>query len=543
VIFATVIVILSVVCAVLLLEARDRVRGAEVDRLRAGERLFNRFDAEQQRDRFSAVTAFAAAPTLTTAIDEYLSSRATVQSGRGSRTATLYGAVATEVERIASITAADIVAVIDPTGQILASAGPSAERWPIGEALPAAAAAAVPDVVVLQDRVFRLSTAGLRVRNRDVGTLLVGSCLDDRYAQALSAVAGAGIVVSVGGRVVGSTVPDGIARSLLAVGSNVSGPRRLGEDEYAVQTLLASGPATVSMLASVDAAAQVATSNALSALLLIALWAFVLAAVGSLWLARTLTEPINHLAGAITTMTTARDFGRGLPKTGNSREVDALTDSFNDLMHGLTASEGERRRAYVETIRALAATLDARDPCTAGHSERVSDVAVVIARRLELSEADVSVIRLGALLHDIGKIGLADEVLQKPGSLSQSEFEEVKRHPTLGARILRQVSFLEPHLPIVELHHERPDGRGYPYGLQGDAIPLAARIVHVADAFDAITTARAYRPARPVAVALGELRRCAGTQFDERAVDALCAAQLAAPSLRDDTRETAAVGA
>jgi putative nucleotidyltransferase with HDIG domain len=141
-----------------------------------------------------------------------------------------------------------------------------------------------------------------------------------------------------------------------------------------------------------------------------------------------------------------------------------------------------------------------------------------------VSQADLDVLRLGALLHDIGKIGVSDAVLRKPGPLTAEEFEQIKRHPGLGARILRQVPFLSPHLSIVELHHERPDGRGYPFGLRADDIPLAARIVHVADAFDAITSARAYRPARTHGEALAELRRGSGTQFDPVSVDALVAA-------------------
>lgn len=138
-----------------------------------------------------------------------------------------------------------------------------------------------------------------------------------------------------------------------------------------------------------------------------------------------------------------------------------------------------------------------------------------------MSETDLDVLRLGALLHDIGKIGLSDEILRKPSALTVEEFEQIKRHPALGARILRQVPFLAPHLPIVELHHERPDGRGYPFGLRDAEIPLAARIVHVADAFDAMTSARAYRPARGAAEAVIELQGHSGTQFDPGAVDAL----------------------
>jgi putative two-component system response regulator len=154
----------------------------------------------------------------------------------------------------------------------------------------------------------------------------------------------------------------------------------------------------------------------------------------------------------------------------------------------------------------------------------------MMGRIMNLGTQDLEILRLGALLHDIGKIGVSDEILRKNGPLTAQEFEQIKRHPALGARILRQVPFLAPHLPIVELHHERPDGRGYPFGLRGDDIPLAARIVHVADAFDAMTTARAYRAARPAAEAFDELERFVDIQFDAACVEALLAAM---PSSHD----------
>jgi HD-GYP domain-containing protein (c-di-GMP phosphodiesterase class II) len=146
---------------------------------------------------------------------------------------------------------------------------------------------------------------------------------------------------------------------------------------------------------------------------------------------------------------------------------------------------------------------------------------VAVGRQIGLQEDELDVLRLGALLHDIGKIGISDDVLRKPGALTAAEFELIKEHPGLGARILRHVPFLAPHLPIVELHHERPDGRGYPFGLMSDQTPLFARIVHVADAFDAMTSERAYRPARGHAEAVHELWRCAGTHFDAEVVQAL----------------------
>ena len=140
--------------------------------------------------------------------------------------------------------------------------------------------------------------------------------------------------------------------------------------------------------------------------------------------------------------------------------------------------------------------LDARDPYTSGHSERVSLLSAGMGRHLALSEKDVELLRVGGLLHDIGKIGVPDGILQKAGRLSAEEFEIIKTHTTLGAKILKTMPFLAVHVPVAKLHHERLDGHGYPHGLRGDEIPVHARIVHVADAYDAMTTGRAYRGAR-----------------------------------------------
>ena len=203
--------------------------------------------------------------------------------------------------------------------------------------------------------------------------------------------------------------------------------------------------------------------------------------------------------------------------------------------------------AYLGAIKALAAALDARDPYTAGHSERVSALSVMLGEQLGLPPDELEVLRLGALLHDIGKIGIRDRVLTKNGPLTGEEFEIIKTHPTVGAHILRQVPMLAAHVPIVELHHERPDGRGYPHGLKGDQIPLFARIVHVADAFDAMTSARAYRAALPVSVAVSELWRFIGIDFDAQVVQAMTSLPVAlvdsSPAQADEGANRAMPGA
>jgi putative nucleotidyltransferase with HDIG domain len=253
----------------------------------------------------------------------------------------------------------------------------------------------------------------------------------------------------------------------------------------------------------------------------LAVGAMSLALLASITLARLLTTPIERLSTSLAQMAATRDVTIVLPPGGSSRELDALTETFNAMMASVAQAEAETESAYTGAIRALAVALDARDPYTAGHSERVSVLSVAIGRALALPADDLEVLRLGALLHDIGKIGVPDAILRKPGALTDAEFDAIKEHPVLGARILRQVPFLARHIPIVELHHERPDGRGYPVGLRGDDIPLAARIVHVADAYDAMTSARAYRGARPSGEAMRELWRCAGTAFHAEIVGAL----------------------
>jgi putative nucleotidyltransferase with HDIG domain len=526
--FVTVAVILTVVFVVITLDVRDRVRAAETDKLRVSENVFTALEAKRQQDQVAAMATLAENPTLKAALDTYFTERRFSGSSDEQLRATVTG----ETAKLATQTPADVLAVVETDGRIFTSAGPSAGRWPSGQRVvdvPTGVQPTFQSVVVLPTGAFRVTGARLTFGDRAIGALVAGTSLDANYAQELSNLSLAGVVITVNGSIVARTVPEQVARDL-AASNQATGTRVLGNEEYAVRVLSDLAPARVYTLTSIDAAAREPTKAALYALGTIAFGGFVLAGIGSLWLARQLADPINKVSSEIATMTAARDFGRTLILTGSSRELDALTGTFNDLMRGLGAAEAETRSAYLGAIRALAAALDARDPYTAGHSERVSTLAVMMGRMMDIGSNDLEVLRLGALLHDIGKIGVSDEILRKTGPLTPAEYEQIKRHPALGARILRQVPFLAPHLPIVELHHERPDGRGYPFGLRDDDIPLAARIVHVADAFDAMTSARAYRSARGASEAFAELQRHVDTQFDGVCVEALLAAM---PSSHD----------
>jgi putative nucleotidyltransferase with HDIG domain len=185
------------------------------------------------------------------------------------------------------------------------------------------------------------------------------------------------------------------------------------------------------------------------------------------------------------------------------------------LEHALT----ERERTYDATLEALSKALDVRDTETDGHSHRVVAYMELIAKQLALSDEEVATLRRGALLHDIGKVGVPDQILRKPAALTEQEWLTMMKHPELGARIIGGISFLRSVSTIVRHHHERWDGTGYPDKLKGEQIPLGARIFAVADSFDAMTSDRPYRRAKSLDEARREIERCRGTQFDPQVVD------------------------
>ena len=175
---------------------------------------------------------------------------------------------------------------------------------------------------------------------------------------------------------------------------------------------------------------------------------------------------------------------------------------------------------YLQFVETMAQALDARDPYTAGHSFRVAEYSYAIALGLGLPENEARTIHVAAQLHDIGKIGMSDVVLQKKGRLTREEFACIRLHPQIGRKILERVALFDKYLSVVELHHENVDGSGYPYGLRGSQIPMEASIVRVADAFDAMTSERSYRPRLTPELAHKEIFDCSGKHFDQTVASA-----------------------
>ena len=239
-----------------------------------------------------------------------------------------------------------------------------------------------------------------------------------------------------------------------------------------------------------------------------------------------ISMPIRSLA-ASTRAISRGEFHQRTPVRG-ATEISELAENFNlmasdieEYIERLKEAAEANRELFIGSIRMLAAAIDEKDPYTRGHSGRVAKYSTIIAQEMKLSPEDLDKLKIAALLHDVGKIGVDDRVLKKPGSLTPEEFEIMKTHTTKGANIMRPVSQLKDMLPGIELHHEHMDGRGYPYGLTGPQIPQMARIIGVADTLDAMTTNRPYQTAMDLDYALGRIKALAGSKFDEKIVVAL----------------------
>jgi HD-GYP domain-containing protein (c-di-GMP phosphodiesterase class II) len=274
--------------------------------------------------------------------------------------------------------------------------------------------------------------------------------------------------------------------------------------------------------ARVDAGVQELTAQALSFVVVVTFVALLFGYVFAVGI----TRPIRGLVESTRAMSRAEFHERVVVR--GAAEIRELAETFNHMagdieeyVERLKQAATENRELFLGSIKMLAAAIDEKDPYTRGHSGRVAKYSMIIGDKLGMNAEDLDRLRISALLHDVGKIGVDDRVLKKPGKLTDEEFDLMKQHPTKGANIMRPVAQLRDVLPGIELHHERMDGAGYPYGLQGEQIPMMARIIAVADTLDAITTNRPYQSAMDIEFALDRIRSLAVTKFDAQVVAAL----------------------
>jgi len=278
-------------------------------------------------------------------------------------------------------------------------------------------------------------------------------------------------------------------------------------------------------------------------LLLAAGLGFLLAFALSAWFARGLSRDVSRVVVGALEIARGR-FGRQVPVTARN-ELGELAYTFNHMSRELLSYDEENKRliaaleaGYLATIQSLASTIDAKDPYTRGHSQRVSYWSVEVGREMGLTGDELKALEYGGLLHDIGKIGIAEPILRKTSALTPEEMAAMRQHPAIGAEILKDVEFLRAAARAVRNHHERWDGQGYPDALVGESIPLVARIVNAADTWDACRSQRPYQAAMGVEEALAVMKGLRGTQLDPAVHEALVRVMLR----RHPISEVAAAG-
>jgi HD-GYP domain-containing protein (c-di-GMP phosphodiesterase class II) len=274
--------------------------------------------------------------------------------------------------------------------------------------------------------------------------------------------------------------------------------------------------------------------------LLVSAIAGLVALVLGFLLSRRMIRPLQELAHISSEISEGKLSVRS--EVAGQDEIAQLGSNFNQmaenietLVRKLKHALRQNQELFLETIRTLAAAIDAKDPYTKGHSERVSAYSMAIARHLGYGFDDVFHVRIAAILHDVGKLGIKDGILNKPGGLTDEEYEVMRRHPDIGAQIMAPISKLKTIIPGIRNHHETWDGNGYPDRLKGEEIPMVARIIGVADTFDAMTTNRPYQHAMPLEYVTAKMRAMAGSRFDPRVVEAFTAAVEAGDIMPPET--------
>ena len=383
------------------------------------------------------------------------------------------------------------------------------------------------DLRVLGGRILQVASVTVDQYDEDIGALSVG-----RYFN-LSDIA-TPVALVHNGNVIGSNIPqvpiDEMERALARCGDRSECDVRLKDSNWIAMPIQSYGGGyTLLNFESVDQATASIRSNLHNLFLTLAIICVLLALLCSIASSNSIVKPIatvvSHLRRAARTGVLPELEGQST----SILEIRELTEIYNRAAASVRESSENLEAANFEFVGSLANALDARDSYTAGHSLRVSELSCAIAAALRLDKSDIDRIRVGALLHDIGKIGIADTVLQKEGRLTGKELALVKQHPVIGRRILEGVQGFAPFLAAVELHHENWDGSGYPWGQAGEETLIDARIIHVADAYDAMTSDRSYRRGMDRERALSILVKYAGIQFDPLIVEVFASLQREIP--------------
>jgi putative nucleotidyltransferase with HDIG domain len=373
----------------------------------------------------------------------------------------------------------------------------------------------------MQDRIFRVTSVAIAQGQEKVGSLAVGERFD------LAEVAMPAVLLR--GQFVTAATAPGIDNSQVEAALRNCLPqaecevRIAGENFLSVPLDFSQAPReefSLRSLRSLDASSAPLQAALRDVFLSAGLTAFLGAFAIAIFSSRSIVQPLAKVVARLRDSATTGVLPEFSARQRGVHEIRELTDSFNHAAASIQEGRDRLVGAYVEFVSSLASALDARDPYTAGHSLRVSEYACAIARSMNVPAEELEIIRVGALLHDIGKIGISDVVLQKPGKLTAEEEALIQQHPVIGRKILECVQGFDAYLQVVELHHENWGGGGYPRGLTGEATPRSARIVKVADAYDAMTSDRPYRRGMRHEEAVRILEKCAGTQLDPAAVQA-----------------------
>jgi len=372
------------------------------------------------------------------------------------------------------------------------------------------------------DRLYEVTSIPVHEGKSEVATLTVGARFDISGFGAPAVLLHNGTVIAAGMR---DVAPADVETALKTCSGAEDCEVRIHDQSYLSLPLeLTAGDSgggyALRSLQNVDAAAS-PVKAVLRQVFLIASFTVLAAALAiSALSSRSIAQPLRRVVEQLRESTATGELPAFAESKSAALEIHDLMGGFNQAAKSVREGRSQLTRAYVEFVGSLAQALDARDSYTAGHSRRVSEYSCAIAKALGLPEAHIETIRIGALLHDLGKIGISDIVLQKPGRLTPEETALIQHHPVIGRRILENVHGLEPYLGIVELHHENWDGTGYPRGLKRDETPLFARIVKVADAYDAMTSDRPYRRGKSHAEAIDVLKKVSGTEMDAVVVEA-----------------------